>query len=126
MSVTIQCCAHCSKQLHGRTDKRFCNDHCRNDFHNRQNAIAAQYMRQINRNLKKNRRILSSLLSARQSARIHINRLQEQGFAFGYFTHIHTTRTGLLYFYCYELGYAKIRDEQVMIRKVRNCAVSDQ
>jgi hypothetical protein len=76
-------------------------------------------MRQINRNLKKNRRILSSLLFARQSARIPIHQLQEQGFAFGYFTHVHTTRTGLLYFYCYEFGYAKICNEYVMIREMR-------
>jgi hypothetical protein len=74
-------------------------------------------MRQINRNLKKNRRILSSLLSARQSARVHINQLQEQGFVFGYFTHVQATRTGLLYFYCYDLGYAKSCNEQLMIRR---------
>jgi hypothetical protein len=119
MPVTIQCCVHCSKQLHGRTDKRFCNDHCRSDFHNRQNAIAGRYMRQIDRNLKKNRRILSALLCGKQSARIQMNQLQEQGFAFGYFTHVHCTRTGLLYFYCYELSYAKTCNEQVLIRSKR-------
>jgi len=25
-------CAHCGKEIHGRTDKRFCNDDCRNQF----------------------------------------------------------------------------------------------
>lgn len=32
-------CRHCDKKLHGRRSKRYCDDTCRNAFHNRRRAI---------------------------------------------------------------------------------------
>ena len=55
-------CAHCGKKLHGRSDKRFCNDDCRNRFnrYQRQQARGADHpnLPQILKLIKANYEIL--------------------------------------------------------------------
>ncbi|NCI47770.1 hypothetical protein GWC94_14030 [Sediminibacterium sp. WSJ-3] len=106
--------------LHGRTDKKFCNDHCRNEFHNRQNSCSNNYMRIINFRLRRNRRILSALLSAKHTTRIGIEQMHDNGFAFDYFTHMITNEKGITCFFCYEYGYLKHGGQVIIIREKKN------
>jgi len=53
METITKYCAHCQKPIKGRTDKKYCNDYCRNSFNNQVHSEHNNYMRQINQLLQK-------------------------------------------------------------------------
>ncbi len=114
-------CLACGKQLKGRSDKKFCDDYCRNQFNNQLKAKTnySPYVRNINNVLMKNRRVLESILGeSGKSTRIHRERLLEMGFHFKYITHTTTTRSGKTYSYCYDYGYLPLpNDSYLVVRK---------
>ncbi len=61
--MTVKNCLACERPIKGRTDKKFCDDSCRNNYNNRLNSDATPLIRNINNILRKNRRILLDLLS---------------------------------------------------------------
>jgi hypothetical protein len=46
---------------HGRADKKFCNDLCRNNYNNQLNSNSYNLVRNINNILRRNRRIIEEL-----------------------------------------------------------------
>ena len=111
-------CLTCQKELRGRSDKKFCNEYCRNVFNNRSYSETNLYVRNINQNLRKNRKILEGFLRDKHfMARAPQYRLFSQGFRFQFFTHTYTNRQGRQYFFCYEYGYMLLDKERVLIVK---------
>lgn len=106
-------CGECGELLKGRIDKRFCDDQCRSAFNNRSKSDSNNYIRNVNNLLRKNRRILSSLL--KESA-VTVNRdtLLQMGFSFNYFTHIYTHNQRDFRF-CYEFGYTRKKGNLLVI-----------
>jgi len=110
-------CLNCKEEIEGRVDKKFCSDYCRNQYNNKQNSDANKYMRNVNHILRKNRRILA-LLNPDEKAKVHRNKFNEKGFNFHFFTNIYKTKTGKVYFYCYDYGYLHIENDYfVIVRK---------
>ena len=107
-------CLECSEKLVGRIDQKFCCDYCRNTFNNRQNEDANKAVRNINRILRKNRRILSRL-NPNGKSKVHLIQLAELGFNFHYFTNIYTTKKGLQYIFCYDMGYREIENNEYLL-----------
>lgn len=116
MITATKICLSCNRDLHGRTDKKFCNDHCRNNHNNHLNSDGNNYIRNINHCLRRNRRILESILATRLIAKTALPKLQSKGFVFKYFTHMYTNKKGNLYYFCYEYGI-RIEGEFVVIRR---------
>lgn len=114
-------CLNCNKPVKGRVDKKFCDDWCRNAYHNKVNsATATPVVKTINGILKRNRRILQSVIPAeKDTIRVSKSKLTELGFNFGYFTHLFTTQKEQVYFFCYEYGYLLLENNfyLVVIRK---------
>jgi len=102
-------CLECNTEIKGRIDKRFCNDYCRNVYHNKQNRDVTNYMRRVNNILRKNRRLLAKFNPERKT-KIQKTRLMEEGYNFAYHTNVYTTKKGGTYFYCYDLGYIEHED----------------
>jgi len=102
-------CLECSTEVKGRSDKRFCNDYCRNLYHNKQNRDTTNYIRRVNNILRKNRRILNHF-NPSSKTKIKETTLMEEGFNFAYHTNIYQTKKGATYYYCYDLGYIKNDD----------------
>jgi predicted nucleic acid-binding Zn ribbon protein len=102
-------CLNCNAEIKGRIDKRFCNDYCRNIYHNNLNKDSTNYIRNVNNILRKNRRILKKLNPV-DKAKIREIKLMEEGFNFAYHTNIYSTKKGGTYYYCYDLGYIKHDD----------------
>ena len=117
MITGIKNCVVCGKQLKGRSDKKFCDDYCRNNFNNRLNSLTNQFIRGINGILKKNRRILESLIAKEKTVKISRENLLQQGFQFNYHTHTHTNKKGLTYYFCYEFGYLPLENDWYAIVK---------
>jgi hypothetical protein len=97
-------CQECKCEFEGRVDKKFCCDQCRNTYNNRQNRDIINYSRNINRILKNNRRILNEFFE-KNVYKTHRDKLIAAGFIFDYMTNIYRTKTGKVYFFCYDLGY---------------------
>src|SRR5436190_980712 len=106
-SLTVpKTCLTCSKTIRGRSDKKFCDDFCRNSFNNQLKSDRNNLVRNINGVLRKNRRILEELMDSRaDTVKTNREKLLQLGFEFNHFTHIYSNRKGSIYYFCYEFGY---------------------
>ncbi len=107
---------NCGQQIRGRSDKKFCDDSCRSSYNNRLKGSSNNLVRNINNALGKNRRILESLLSEQdEMAKANKDKFVRLGFQFKYITHTYTTRTGKVYYYCYDYGYLPLENDWFLI-----------
>jgi len=107
-------CLNCSLPVAGRTDKKFCDDACRSSYHAKFNNAEVDYVKQINLQLKRNRRILLAL-NPEGKAKVSRNYLLAQGFDFQCFTGIYKTEKNACYYFCYEMGYLLLEHENVLL-----------
>jgi hypothetical protein len=111
-------CASCGEIIKGRIDKKFCDDACRSNYNNRLNSDISALMKTINNVLRKNRRILESLIPAEEGKiKVTLKKLQEKGYNFSYQTHTYTTKAGANYVFCYEYGYLPLEGNMYMLVK---------
>lgn len=110
-------CLACDKIFNGRTDKKFCNDYCRNAYNNQLKSASSPVVRTINNILIKNRRILETMLGKEEMAKSPKEKLLHQGFNFKYFTHNYINKKGNVYFFCYEYGYLPLEHDWFLIVK---------
>ncbi len=113
-------CLSCDKPLKGRSDKKFCDDYCRNNFNNHLKGEEGPLVRSINKILRKNRKLLEALIQPdERTAKSLKGILIERGFDFRYFTNLFTNKKGFTYFFCYEYGYLLLEGEWVLIVKLK-------
>lgn len=117
METADKVCVNCGRIIKGRTDKKFCDDSCRNNYNNSQKAVVTNYMRNINNALSKNRKVLEGLLGKEEMKKQPRERLDNEGFNFKYFTHIYTNKQGNIYHFCYEYGYLPLDNNWYLIVK---------
>lgn len=111
-------CLTCNKPLKGRSDKKFCNDYCRNTYNNQLKGVVNNSIRNINHILQKNRRILESLIAPTgEMGKIQKQKLLDKGFNFKHITHIYTNKAGNNYYFCYEYGYLPLEKDWYLIVK---------
>jgi len=109
-------CLTCGKILRGRSDKKFCDDYCRNVYNNQLKAVTHHLVRNVNHALGKNRRILDELAGAGSHVtRVSREKLLEKGFLFKYITHLYTTRKGATFFCCYDLRYLPLEHDWYLV-----------
>ena len=109
-------CLACDKSIKGRSDKKFCDDYCRNNYNNQLKATTGTQIRLINNTLAKNYRILEALLAGdKEIAKTTREQLLLKGFSFKYLTHIYTTKSSKTYYYCYEYGYLPLDNDWFLI-----------
>lgn len=113
--TTPKKCRQCNQTLHGRFDKKFCDDHCRSNFNNHVNSDVTSTMRNINYILRKNRRILAEILPASGKSKIHKDILMDLGFDFRYFTHFFQYQKGKIYTLCYDYGYLELDSKEILL-----------
>ncbi len=111
-------CTECGKQLRGRTDKKFCDDFCRNAFNNKLNSDTNTYVRNVINILRRNRRILEQFVKGKDDVyKTTKERLITNGFNFSYNTHTYTNRKGNVYYFCFEFGYLVLEGDWLLIVK---------
>ena len=109
-------CMECGETLRGRADQKFCSDACRNAFNNQKLTGSTNYMRKINRILKKNHLVLKTLNPDSKTTTFK-GVLLKHGFNFNYFTHIYKTRTGRVYYFCYDQGFSALENNKFVLVK---------
>ena len=110
-------CLECGDKIIGRSDKKFCNDGCRNTYNNRLNRDSTALMKTINKKLRNNHRILNELKFKDGKAKVNPEKIQTEGFDFDYFTHLKTYKNGAEYHFLYNIGYRKLEDGVLLIVK---------
>lgn len=111
-------CLECGSVIRGRTDKKFCNDYCRNSYHNRMKSQVGATVRKINKILRTNYQILRQKVPADTGKiTVSLNELLAAGFNLTYHTHIYTTKKGHTYYFCYEYGYMDLGQEKYILVK---------
>ncbi len=118
MTVNPRLCLYCGNSFHGRVDKKFCDDSCRNAFNNQQNSLNNNFIRNINHALRKNRNILESLVpEGEETGKVSKDKLMLLGFQFKYLTHTYQTKKGSQYLFCYDFGYLKLDGDWYLVVK---------
>jgi len=108
--MTKKLCSNCKREIFGRVDKKFCSDYCRSTHNNSLNSTSNSYMLKVNKVLRNNRKILASL-NPKGKTKVHIQKLQDKGFRFNYFTNNYITQKGVTYYFCYDQGFLKLDND---------------
>lgn len=109
-------CLECGEKIIGRSDKKFCNDACRNAYNNKQNKDSTNLMRNINNKLRKNYRILTEV-NIDGKTKVSKSKLDSLGFDFDYFTNIKVYKNGSEYKFIYDYGYKLLEEDFILIVK---------
>ena len=108
-------CMNCREVIRGRSDKKFCGDHCRSNYNYKRTGVDhLNLVRSVNRTLNKNRRILKNL-NKNGKTRVPRKYLSDRGFNFSYHTSIHETAQCRRYYLCYDVGYLSLDDNDVLL-----------
>jgi endogenous inhibitor of DNA gyrase (YacG/DUF329 family) len=112
---TTRPCKDCGKLIDlsvGRRDRQFCNETCKNRYHNKQAFEEEKEAKRIVKILKKNRGILKKMSVRKDSDQISKERLQKEGFSFDYHTHFKNTKfKGYQYTFCFDYGYRPTKEK---------------
>lgn len=114
-------CKSCGDRIRGRSDKQYCDDRCRNQYHNKEKKRPALTVlaKSIQHQLLKNRMILHRHLGKARCRLVDRDQLLREGFSFKLFTHRSRKKKGVLVVFCYEFGYWKAGASRISI--VRKC-----
>ena len=107
-------CLQCGERIVGRIDKMFCDAQCRNSYNNRIKRVSEQQIIEINRILRKNRKILKQF-SPEGKTTVRKEYLEKLNFNFNFHTHTYTTSHGNVYKFCYEYGYLELEDDEKIL-----------
>ncbi|MGE0567535.1 MAG: hypothetical protein AB7O73_06260 [Bacteroidia bacterium] len=110
-------CLECGEAIRGRSDKKFCDDNCRNNYNNKLNSDENNFVRNINNILRKNRRILKEFIGDSDMVKVSKQRLLDKQFNFLYHTHLINTKNNTTYYYSYEFGYLELEGNVFLIVK---------
>ena len=121
MDATERNCKQCGQPINlsvGRKDRLFCNEICKNRYHNEQIYEEQQEVKRIQLILKKNRRILKKMFTRKDRDLIAKERLLKEGYEFDYHTHFVISKTKQYpYTFCFDYGYRKVNEELFKVVK---------
>lgn len=100
-------CLNCSKELEGRTDKKFCDPQCKSAYqYQKEKESPERFYNKVDNQLKLNRKILKEYNKGGKVT-IRIKVLLDLGFDPKYFTHYWKNQKGDVYLFVYEFGFLK-------------------
>ena len=100
-------CFHCGKALTGRTDKKFCDSHCKSAYHyKKEKESPERFYNKVDNQLKLNRKILKEYNKGGKVT-IRAKILLELGFNPKFFTHYWKNQKEEVYLFVYEYGFLK-------------------
>ncbi len=106
-----QNCKHCNKELHGRTDKKYCNLHCKSaNQYQLSKEQPERFYNVVDNQLKLNRKILKEFNKGGKVT-VRAELINELGFDANFFTHYWKNQKGKVYLFVYEYGFLKIKEQ---------------
>jgi len=111
MSRIYKECLYCSKELEGRTDKKYCDLHCKSAFqYQKQKQEPERFYNKVDNQLRLNRKLLKEYNRAGKAI-IRSEILFKLGFDPNFFTHYWKNQKGEVYFFVYEYGFLKKKEQ---------------
>ena len=106
-------CLSCGKELIGRSDKIYCDLHCKSSYHYRKSLDEApRFYNKVDNQLKLNRKILKNFNKSGK-ATVRAKVVLELGFNPKYFTHYWKNQRDDVYLFVYEFGFLKKKESNV-------------
>ena len=108
-------CLSCGKELIGRSDKIYCDLHCKSSYHYRKSLDEApRFYNKVDNQLKLNRKILKNFNKSGK-ATVRAKVILDLGFNPKYFTHYWKNQRDDVYLFVYEFGFLKKKENNVEI-----------
>ena len=102
-----QGCLYCGKELTGRTDKKYCDLHCKSAYqYKRTKEQPERFYNKVDNQLRLNRRLLKEYNKAGKAI-VRSLVLLDLGFDPNFFTHFWKNGKGEVYLFVYEYGFLK-------------------
>lgn len=121
MKTPAKKCKECGKKINplkGRADRQYCNELCKNRYHNKRLNEDSVELKRIERILRKNHGILKRLFLRKDNDSIERERMLKDGFDFSYHTHRIITKIKKNEFiFCYGYGYRPVNENKYKIIK---------
>ena len=116
---TAPTCLECKGPLgNGRPDRKFCDENCRNAYHNKQKIFKSKETKKVRLALNKNRRILKNILRKESELVVKRDKLLKQGYEFDYHTHHRISKIKQYeYTFCFDYGYRYVTADSVKVVK---------
>lgn len=111
-----KCCLFCGGEIVGRSDKKFCDDTCRNNYHYRVKDNDLLLIKRINGILLNNRATLKSLCVGQKTI-VKKKTLNDKCFDFEQITNLYKTKDGVEYRVVYDYAYKLLNDDNVQLLK---------
>ncbi len=106
MRIQAQC-LYCGKQLSGRTDKKYCDLHCKSAYqYKKTKENPERFYNKVDNQLRLNRRILKEYNKGGKVT-VRCERLLNLGFNPNFFTHFWRNKKGDVYWFVFEYGFLK-------------------
>jgi len=105
-----QLCLYCKEELTGRTDKKYCNLHCKSAYQYQQaKEQPERFYNKVENQLKLNRKILKEYnKGGKVTVRAEV--IHKLGFNANFFTHFWKNQKGEVYLFVYEYGFMKLKE----------------
>ncbi|MET3732740.1 hypothetical protein [Moheibacter stercoris] len=113
-------CLECGDKIIGRSDKKFCNDGCRNTYNNKLNRDSSALMKTIHKKLRNNYKILADLKFVDGKIKIKQDKITSEGFDYDYFTQVKSYKNGAEYRFLYDIGYKILDDGNLLVVKTES------
>ncbi|MGC4038339.1 MAG: hypothetical protein QM764_20415 [Chitinophagaceae bacterium] len=115
MKTEERVCKNCGepiKATKGRRDRLFCNNECKNKYHNAKTYQEEHEISRIYVILRNNRRILAKMFERKDKDEIGRERLLKLGFDFDYHSHFVISKIKRNQFtFCFDYGYRLVRPD---------------
>jgi len=113
MELKERRCLSCNKYLEGRSDKKFCDVHCKSSYQYQQSKQnPSNFYNRVDNQLKLNRKLLKNYNKSGKST-IRAKTLLDNGFNPKFFTHYWKNKKGEVYLFVYEFGFIKRRERNI-------------
>lgn len=113
MSSKKRVCLSCGKEIFGRSDKKYCDVHCKSSYQYQQSKEKQpRFYNKVDNQLKQNRKLLKQYNKAGK-ATVRSSVLIEDGFNPNFFTHYWKNNKGDVYLFVYEYGFLKKKENNL-------------
>ncbi|MCC7245487.1 MAG: hypothetical protein IT269_07405 [Saprospiraceae bacterium] len=108
-------CEHCSKEIQGRSDKRFCSLDCKNKSAAVRRADTRDAVVEVDKWLHRNREILLTLMGNSNKEQFDRALLTRTGFKYEYHTGTYLNKEGKMYRLVYDFAWMEFSDQKILI-----------
>lgn len=116
MELKRKQCLYCGSIIHGRSDKKFCDDKCRSSHNNQHKDEVLDEVKSIQYIQKANRKILMMVLEdGVESVKVPKERLSQMGFNFKYHTHHFAHSPNKFFWFNFDYGILDYWDGWVLV-----------